>query len=292
VSVLLAVHNGAEFIGAAIDSVIAQSLPSWELIVVSNGSTDETAAICQRQAAADSRIRFFELPEKGKNRAYNHAWLQSRGRFVSFFAADDLLTPDSLAARLEAVEDAGPNGFSTCCLQTFSADPKYDGALFPRQPDRPNYSGGSIFFTRELGNRIFPLPEEQPNEDTWAQLHLRAFGVNRHIPRPLYRYRIHGANSYGYGVPFEKKRTGYLKRMHAYRLFLDRYRDSGLPFVHDEVEPFVRGLDAATEDNILGILRVRGLRLDAKAMLIFYCSKVLYGLRHSSFKAFSGITTR
>jgi glycosyltransferase involved in cell wall biosynthesis len=287
ISILLAVHNGAPFLEAAVQSVVAQTYPHWELIVVSNGSTDETTAIGEEWSRRDERVKCFSLPTRNKNAAYNFAFTQSTGDYLCFFAADDLLTPDSLAERLRVLEGQPQNSFSTCCLITFSDNPKYDGVMFPKDVSQPNYTGGSMLFPRALAQRLFPLPEEQPNEDTWTLLHLQAFGTNRHVAKPLYRYRIHSKNSYGYGLSFEQKRQKYLQRMHAYRLFHDKYSSQRIPLVDKHVAPFLEGLRAAGERNVLRIVLTPGLDLGSKMVLVFYCSKTLYNIRHTYFKALS-----
>ncbi len=287
VSVLLAVHNGAPFVASAIQSVIEQTYPHWELIVVSNGSTDDTVRIAECSSALDPRVSVVAVPHKGKNAAYNVAYKRSTGDFICFFAADDKLPENSLTERLNALQGKAASAYSTCCLKTFSANPRYDGIVFPRNANRANYSGGSLFFSRWLAGQLFPLPETQPNEDTWTALHLRAFGAGHHIPKPLYLYRLHEDNSYGYTMTFERKREEYLQRMHAYSLFYDKHRGERSRFITHEVIPFLKGLAAAKERNVLGILRVRGLELGSKLLLVFYCSKVLYKLRHRFFKGLS-----
>lgn len=288
ISVLLAVHNGAAFIGDAIQSVIDQTHPAWELIVVSNGSTDETVRLCEEMASRDPRISVLAVHRKNKNAAYNLAFARATGDYLCFFAADDRLPADSLESRIGVLAGAPDNAFSTCCLRTFSDTAKYHGLVFPKNRTRPNLSGGSVMFSRVLAEKVFPLPEEQPNEDTWTSLHLRAFGENRHVPRPLYDYRIHGGNSYGYGMPFSEKRSQYLRRMHAYRLFYDKYKQSGLSFVDTEVVPFLQGLQAAVEGKITGIMRVRDLKFGSKLILALYSSPLMYKIRNAYFRALSG----
>src|SRR4051812_5853025 len=154
VTVLLAVNNGERFIAEAIKSVIDQSYRNLELIVVSNGSTDATVAICRAFEQADPRLRVFELPQRNKNAAYNFAFSKSSGDFVCFFAADDKLTPDSIAERVGMLIGEEAAAYSTCCLQTFADDPKYDGIVFPRNRARPNHSGGSVMFSRAQAELI------------------------------------------------------------------------------------------------------------------------------------------
>ena len=288
VSVLLAVHNGAEFIGEAIESILAQHYTSWELIIVDNGSTDKTAEVCSRYVQIDSRIRFESIPEKNKNKAYNRGYQIASGAYLCFFGADDLLPPNSLAERVSILRGCGADAFSTCCLQTVSEDAKYDGLVFPRNKMRPNYSGGSVLFSKSLASQIFPLPVDQPNEDTWTLLHLRAFGVNRHVPKALYRYRIHKGNSYGYGMAFGEKRSQYLRRMRAYELFHEKFRQSGLAFLESDVVPFLNGLRAATRGSIPGIMFVKGLRIQNKLVLAYYCSPTMYRIRNFYFRTLSG----
>lgn len=288
VTILLAVSDGEAFIAEAIASIIDQSYGNWELIVVSNGSTDGTVAICRKFERTDARVRVFDLPHPNKNAAYNFAFAQSTGDLLCFFAADDRLPPESISERVGALLEQGDEAYSTCCLQTFADDPKYDGIVFPRNRARANHSGGSLMFSRALAERIFPLPVGQPNEDTWASLHLRAFGSNRHIPKPLYLYRIHGGNSYGYGMSFKEKRLQYLRRMHAYQLFHDKYSDVAIPFVSREVVPFLEGLRAATEGSIASIMRVKDLRVGSKLILALYSSPTMYKLRNAYFRALSG----
>ena len=285
----MAVYNGAEYIADAIRSLINQSYANWELLIVDNGSTDATSAICGDFVTADPRIRFFSLTEKGKNRAYNFAFDHSTGDLICFMAADDLLVENSLQQRVAAIKDV-PNAYSTCCLKTFSDDPVHDGIIFPRNQMQPNFSGGSLMFTREMAVCIFPIPEQQPNEDTWTSLHLRAFGEYLHVPEPLYLYRIHSNNSYGYGLSFKEKRFRYLHRMNAFKLFFQRFSDvKENTFINAEVFPFLKGLEHAESQKAWPILFIKNLSLKSKLVLIFYCSPTLYNIRYKYFKYLSGI---
>lgn len=288
VSILLAVYNGSDFIEEAIISVIEQTYSNWELIIVDNGSTDNTYEIIQKMASLDNRIRTFQLNEKGKVKAYNYSFEKAKGDYICFFAADDKLTPNSLESRVQPIFNMHM-GFSTCLLRTFSEINEYNGVVFPKKINQPNYSGGSIMFTKILADKIFPLPVEQPNEDTWTSLHLRAFGENVHIPQILYQYRIHGNNSFGYDLDFNEKRLRYLKRMNAFKLFYERYMENTSPFIQNEVVPFLKGLDFAKQNQRFRILLINNLNIRSKMVLYFYCSPFLFNLRYKYFKILSGI---
>jgi glycosyltransferase involved in cell wall biosynthesis len=107
VSVVLPTYNRAAWIGDAIASVRAQSWPHWELLVVDDGSTDDTA----RSLPADARIRLVPRPHTGNLGAVRNAGLDAaRGAFIGFLDSDDRWRPDKLArqlARLQAREDCG-----------------------------------------------------------------------------------------------------------------------------------------------------------------------------------------
>jgi glycosyltransferase involved in cell wall biosynthesis len=287
VSILLAVYNCEKFIEEAIQSVIAQDFNNWELIIVNNGSTDNTISLINKYVTLDKRIFSISIDEKGKCKAYNKAFEISTGNIICFFAGDDILTKDSLFKRLIPIEH-GEADYTSCLLQTFSEIDKHDGVIFPKQILKPNYSGGSIFFTREQAKKIFPIPESLPNEDTWTSLHLRAFGRNKHIAEVLYRYRIHNANSYGYDLDFTTKREKFLHRMQAFILFKNKWISTSNQSFDSYINCFIEGFELCKRRNKFKILYVNGLPLRDKLVLFFYASPVIYTLRHKFFKFFSG----
>jgi glycosyltransferase involved in cell wall biosynthesis len=96
VSVLMPARNVEPYIDEAVRSVRAQTLRSWELIVIDDCSTDETAAIVRRHAAEDERIRLFEGPGKGLSAARNAGLPHVTGRWTALLDADDVACPDRL----------------------------------------------------------------------------------------------------------------------------------------------------------------------------------------------------
>lgn len=290
VSVLLAVHNGERWLEQAIESVQRQSHPNWELIVVDNGSQDGSYEIAQRFAEREPRVLAHRLREKGKNLAYNHAFSRSTGSFVAYFAADDILPVESLERRLAPLVSAPGPGYSTCALRTFSDMPKYDGLVMPRNLAQPNFSGGALMFSRELAERVFPLPETLPNEDTWTQLHLRSFGMHFHVPEVLYHYRIHGLNSFGYDVPFQVKRDGFLRRARAHEIFLERYQSMAgeNEFIQKDVVKFVGAVSALRDGGILSTLVSPHMPVSMKLLILYYSSPLLYRMRNLMFRFLSG----
>jgi len=289
ISILLAVYNGADWISEAIKSVQAQTHTEWELIVVDNGSTDATRDVVGALAQEDLRVTLVTLAEKGKNRAYNVAFAKSNAELITIFAADDLLTHQSLERRSAPFHMAPQPSYTTCVLETMSDDPRHDGLQMPRDPQTPNLSGGALMFTREMGVKIFPLPEHLPNEDTWMQLHLRAFGHGIVVPEALYRYRIHGQNSFGYSLSHAEKKKRFLDRMEAYDLFMDKHRDvTGNDTIDRDIIPFQRALGFFRRGKVSKIVFDRSVSVKAKLLLVYYSVPFLSRVRAVFFRLLSG----
>ena len=91
VSVLIAAYNAGPYIAETLDSVLAQSYPSIEIIVVDDGSTDETSTILDRYAGRGA-IRLIRQANAGQCRSRNRAFAESRGSLIKFLDADDLIS--------------------------------------------------------------------------------------------------------------------------------------------------------------------------------------------------------
>lgn len=105
VSVIMPVYNGARYLSPAIESLLAQTRQDWELIVVDDGSTDETPEILKR--FTDPRIHVIRQPNGGEAVARNTGLDNARGLYIAFLDADDLYLPNALAD-LAGYLDANP----------------------------------------------------------------------------------------------------------------------------------------------------------------------------------------
>lgn len=104
ISVILPVHNRADVLPRAIQSVIDQELREWELIVVDDGSSDESAKLAE--ATGDSRIRVLRLDQnRGGNVARNEGIRASTAPLIAFLDSDDRYLPRKLAAALAEFEE-------------------------------------------------------------------------------------------------------------------------------------------------------------------------------------------
>lgn len=96
VSVIVPAYNAGKYLSAAIESVLAQTYGGWELILVDDGSTDSTPAICDNAALADSRIRVVHKRNGGQSSARNAGIRVAGGEYLTFLDADDMLAPSFL----------------------------------------------------------------------------------------------------------------------------------------------------------------------------------------------------
>jgi len=95
ISVIMAVYNSAAFLDEAVASLQRQTLEEWELIAVDDVSTDSSFQCLEKWAAADPRIRVFQMPENGGAGAVrDFAIQQAQGEFIAIFDADDVCEPE------------------------------------------------------------------------------------------------------------------------------------------------------------------------------------------------------
>jgi len=101
ISVVIPAWNAGRTIAETLDSVRVQTFTDYEVIIVDDGSTDETAEIAQRFCAADSRFKLISQPKLGVSAARNLALDRARGKYIAFLDADDVWLPQKLARQLE-----------------------------------------------------------------------------------------------------------------------------------------------------------------------------------------------
>jgi len=102
VSILMPAKNAAEFLPACLDSILAQSYTSWELLVVDDNSIDQTLNILHDYSKKDSRVKFFNNEGQGIIPALRLAFSFSRGKYITRMDADDLMPTEKLLLLVDA----------------------------------------------------------------------------------------------------------------------------------------------------------------------------------------------
>ena len=108
VSVITSTYNHEKYIGECIESVKAQTFSDWEMIVINDGSTDNTLEVAQKNAEGDPRIQVIDQENKGiftLSETYNKALDQSKGEFIAILEGDDYWEPKKLEIQVEVMKN-------------------------------------------------------------------------------------------------------------------------------------------------------------------------------------------
>ena len=202
-SLIIPTFNHARFVGAAIDSALAQTVSAFEVIVVDDGSTDETPTVLARYAG---RVRVLRQQNRGLSAARNAGLAAAHGTFVAFLDADDVMAPTKLAAQLEVLERSHAIGWTYCDVlmetvatgATATASERFgyasralDGWLFPELV-HGNFIPAIAPLVRRTALEVAGGFDERltalEDWDMWLRLSLIAEA--RYTPAMLVTYRI------------------------------------------------------------------------------------------------------
>src|SRR5258706_9511710 len=104
ISIIIPCYNAQRWIRETLSSVLAQNIASMEIIVVDDGSTDDSARIIQQEFPA---VRLLQTENRGPSHARNVGTQASSGTLIQYLDADDLLVPDKLNAQAHLLEETG-----------------------------------------------------------------------------------------------------------------------------------------------------------------------------------------
>lgn len=174
ISVIVPVYNAEAFLRECIESVMAQSLADWELLLVDDGSTDSSSDICRSYASREPRIKVISKPNGGVSSARNAGIDHAEGDYIFFIDADDEIYPDTLSSLLKiAVEYDVPIVVG-----------RYINA--PIKPSQPHEAPDILPPTRLIDSRQLCADSlyQQPGTDTcvWAHLYRRSLFEGLRFP--------------------------------------------------------------------------------------------------------------
>jgi glycosyltransferase involved in cell wall biosynthesis len=204
VTVIVPSYNHARYVGNAIRSVIEQTYPEWELIVVDDGSSDGTPAVLEQFAAHD-RIQVLCNPiNRGQSAVVNQALAIARGKFVCFLPSDDWFLPDKLelqvARFLELDESYGVvygrgQRFYEDTGETVSIEsPQHSGWVLKQLVERNFVYPITPMFRRECFER-FPFDESYRAEGEAIYLKLALAYKFAFVPDFVGVMRDHSSNT-------------------------------------------------------------------------------------------------
>lgn len=234
ISIVITNHNYAEYLGAAIESAIDQDYLHTEVIVVDDGSDDDSISVINRFG---DRIKPLLKEKGGQCSCLNAGFAASRGDAVMFLDADDILLPT--AASLHARHLAGGAVKSCGYMNVVDADGRCLGRRVPRQmarsghylrdtlrqgldPVQTSFTSGHAW-SRDFLKLVLPLPEDDTiGPDGYLTAIDSLFGRLEFIQAPVVLYRRHGRNKGPSRFRFE---TSYMKDRLARKRHRIRYAE-------------------------------------------------------------------
>lgn len=164
-SVIMPAYNSAAFLSAAVDSVLVQTDADFELILVDDGSTDETLSLFRAYAIVDARVRVLHKENGGHTSARNAGLACATGEYILFLDSDDSLAPDTLRLLREAIVSQNAD-IVVFGMQNRGAEKPFavrvpDGCYDLRAPDCPLHESlvrnrdGLFSFPKSLSAKCF-----------------------------------------------------------------------------------------------------------------------------------------
>lgn len=198
VSIITPCYNSERFIADTIESVLAQSVPNWEMIIVDDNSTDSSRAIISRYVQKSSKIKLIGLNSNvGTHQARNIATRHAVGRYIAFLDSDDLWLPSKLEKQINFMTE-NQTAFSYTSYRLID-EHNNDLGVFITEPSvsyfdllkkSPIGCLTVIYDIEQLGKMDMPNIALGEDYATWLEI-LSRIKVGKGILQPLAIYRMH-----------------------------------------------------------------------------------------------------
>ncbi|QEY65267.1 glycosyltransferase [Metapseudomonas lalkuanensis] len=208
VSVVISSYNHADYIEAAIESVLAQTYPNVELLVVDDGSRDDSVARIRRLQEIHG-FDFVAQENQGLARTLNETIARSKGSLIAPFGSDDIMVPERLAIQVAYMKDKPEVGICAGNIQHIdgqgNALGKRDRARSFRRLDfddvfnaaKDGAPAPTLLFRREALETVGGFDPSIRLEDLLVELSITRAGYFIDVlPDVLAKYRVHGTNTY------------------------------------------------------------------------------------------------
>lgn len=245
VSVIVPTYNRASLIGGCIDAILRQTMPDFELMIVSDGSIDETRAIVERYS--DPRIFFLEKENNGQASARNFGIVNSQGEYISLCDDDDRFYSSHLSTLCDCLDRRRHVGLAysdavwTCRDSTETPEVKYSRDFDRKELENFNYiTPLNVMFRRSCLEKT-GLFNEDPDvkglEDWEFFLRLSDHAPFLHVRKATAEYTVHENNSFQHGSGYDYNKAFLAVRSQRFQHILSRYGSS--LFDHtDHMYPF------------------------------------------------------
>jgi glycosyltransferase involved in cell wall biosynthesis len=209
-SILIDNFNYSSFLGDAIDSVLSQTYTDFEIVVVDDGSSDNSREIIEKYASKDTRIKAVFKSNGGQASAFNAGFEECAGDVVCFLDSDDMFAPTKLNELAEIFKTGAEYVYNDHI--TLFADGSFGADTLKRYPYRgynlflvyymSKYPGdvcSTLSMSRFLAQKIFPLSDEEEwriQADDCIVFQAAMMAKSHFLDKKLTVYRLHGANGH------------------------------------------------------------------------------------------------
>ena len=165
ISIIIPIYNVESYLRKCLDSIIEQSFPYFELLLINDGSTDASAQICQEYVEKDDRIRYFEKENSGVSSARNFGIKHSRGKYITFIDSDDWVDSDYLEVLYTTLLEEGADIAVSTYKKFNIKDNCFYFHIFQRGYDKKTFTG------QELIDNLQALSSfDHSYSSTWGKL--------------------------------------------------------------------------------------------------------------------------
>lgn len=202
VSIVLPTYNQAHYLPAALEGVYAQTYPHYELIVVNDGSTDDTPEVL---ADYQQRHRFTVITQEnqGLPRALNAGFAQAQGDYLTWTSSDNIMLPEMLSVLVHALDEDPSVGLVYADFYLMDDEGRDLGRFNTVAYDfywllYTNLVHCCFLFRRECMEQVGGYdPEFLYSEDWEYWIRISQHYRMKRVPQALYRYRLHGISMTG-----------------------------------------------------------------------------------------------
>lgn len=195
VSVIIPVYNGEKYLAAAIESVMAQTLPATQLLVIDESSTDRTAEIAQSYPEVEYHLK----ENQGSGAARNFGRRHSHGDFIAFLDADDIWNANKLQAQVRYLQERPQLGYAVCLQRMFMEGGGEPPSWIKTElfhSEHPAFVPSAMIVRTRFFDQIGEFDEDfrQGYDQDWFARADQAGGGLNVVTETLLLRRIHNAN--------------------------------------------------------------------------------------------------
>lgn len=247
VSIIIPSYNHEQYVVGALDSVLADTYPNKEIVIINDGSKDNSDYIINAWIAANNTkitVQYLNRENRGVTATLNQLVELSSGKYVVLLASDDALFGDTIAERVEILENNEPSGklvlvsdalvidtYDKVILQSSMTEHnrgnklKYadDIGIMKETLLNPSISGATVMINKKIYDLVGKYPEDLLAEDWFFFQRAAALKAILFWDKPVSLYRVHINNTSGLAAPINRQIALNRSIVKTYRRNFNRF---------------------------------------------------------------------